>query len=360
MGQRSKKCAGLGRRGILLPRATPPETCPSLASTRGRRRALALLFLLAVWAANSSTLAGPPPGPPLLLAHRGLGQTFPAEGLTAQTNTAARIHPVEHPFLENTIPAMEAAFAAGADMVELDVQPTRDGRFAVFHDWTLDHRTEATGVTRERTLDELRRLDVGHGYTADGGKTFPFRGKGVGLMPSLDEVLARFPGRAFLIHMKSDDPREGELLAAFLSTLPPERLAPLSVYGGDRPVAALKARLPGVRVMSKGTLKSAFFAYLAFGWTGHVPAGMRGALLALPLRYAKFLWGWPHRFERRVRDAGSVFLLVAGDGAWSEGFDDAARLADLPEGYAGGIWTNRIDRVAPLLKGTGKPGGGTN
>ena len=38
----------------------------------------------------------------------------------------------------------------------------------------------------------------------------------------------------------------------------------------------------------------------------------------------------------------------------------AARLADLPEGYAGGIWTNRIDRVAPLLKGTGKPGGGTN
>jgi hypothetical protein len=33
--------------------------------------------------------------------------------------------------------------------------------------------------------------------------TDPFRGKGVGLMPSLDEVLTRFPDREFLIDIKS-------------------------------------------------------------------------------------------------------------------------------------------------------------
>lgn len=41
--------------------------------------------------------------------------------------------------------------------------------------------------------------------------------KGVRLMPSLDEVLARFPDRSFLIHVKSNDPKEEELLAQYLS-----------------------------------------------------------------------------------------------------------------------------------------------
>ena len=58
----------------------------------------------------------------------------------------------------------------------------------------------------KHTLADLKTLDVGYGYTADGGKTFPFRHKGVGLMPSLDEVIAAFPGKRFLIHIKSNDP----------------------------------------------------------------------------------------------------------------------------------------------------------
>jgi len=55
---------------------------------------------------------------------------------------------------------MQAAFAAGADIVEFDIHPTTDGHFAVFHDWTLDWRTDGRGVTRERTLAELKALDT--------------------------------------------------------------------------------------------------------------------------------------------------------------------------------------------------------
>src|SRR5918994_865281 len=90
-----------------------------------------------------------------LLAHRGLAQTYPATGLTATTCTAARIFPPEHSLIENTLPSMRAAFAAGADIVELDVHPTTDGPIAVFHDWTLDCRTDGRGVTRERSFAEL-------------------------------------------------------------------------------------------------------------------------------------------------------------------------------------------------------------
>jgi glycerophosphoryl diester phosphodiesterase len=36
-----------------------------------------------------------------------------------------------------------------------------------------------------------------------------------------------------------------------------------------------------------------------------------------------------------------------GDG-FSRGIDDADEFRQLPPGYAGGVWTNRIDRIAPL------------
>lgn len=39
--------------------------------------------------------------------------------------------------LENTIPAMEKAKQAGANLVELDIQQTKDGKFIVYHDESL-------------------------------------------------------------------------------------------------------------------------------------------------------------------------------------------------------------------------------
>ncbi len=310
-----------------------------------------VIFLVAfVYLNNSSLFVASRSQGPWLLAHRGLGQTFSMQGITSETNTAQRIYPPEHPYLENTIPSMAAAFRAGAAMVELDVHPTLDGQFAVFHDWILNYRTNGTGTTREHTMAELKTLDVGYGYSADNGKTFPFRGKGVGLMPSLTEVLERFPGRSFLIHVKSNDSNEGVLLAEFLKKLPPGRRAQLAVYGGDQPIAALKQRLPKLRVMSKAGAKKALIAYLAVGWTGYLPAGMRNTFLYLPLKYARLLWGWPHRFIKRLNDAHSQFAVVLGNGEWSEGFDTVASLRQLPPGYAGGIWTNRIDRIGAAVQ----------
>lgn len=241
-----------------------------------------LLLLAFIYFNNSSIFIRKEGGEPLLLAHRGLGQTFPMEGITGETNTAARIDPPEHPYLENTIPSMEAAFRAGADIVELDIHPTSDGQFAVFHDWILDYRTNGRGVTREHTLAELKALDIGYGYTADQGKTYPFRGKGIGLMPSLAETLDHFPDRTLLIHIKSNDPQEGELLVGYLKKLPNQRLNRLIVYGGHQPIAILQENLPGLRVMSKATLKKAFIQYLVLGWTGYIPAAMKNSFFTYP------------------------------------------------------------------------------
>lgn len=317
---------------------------------RRAKRALAILIVLAaaVWAVNTSRFTEPA-GEPLLLAHRGLGQTFDLEGVENDTCTAERIHPPEHPYLENTLPSMQAAFEAGADIVELDIHQTRDHRLVVFHDWTLDCRTEGTGETRDTTLEELQKLDAGYGYTADGGKTFPFRGMGVGMIPTLEEVLDTFPDRQLLLHLKSDDPSDGRLLADRLEQLPPERLEQLAVYGGNRSVAAAVAELPALRAMSRATLTRCLAWYIAVGWTSYVPSTCEGGQLHIPDKIGPWLWGWPQKFVDRMEAHNTTVVVVKGSGGFSDGFDTPEDVGDLPDGFSGVVWTNRIDKVAPLL-----------
>lgn len=62
---------------------------------------------------------------------------------------------------ENTAPAIEASIADGVEWVEVDVRLTRDGQHVLFHDDTLDDKTDGHGRVRERTLAELREVDAG-------------------------------------------------------------------------------------------------------------------------------------------------------------------------------------------------------
>lgn len=62
---------------------------------------------------------------------------------------------------ENTMAAFALAHSQGADMIELDVQPTADGRLAVFHDDTTERWDGRPRPVAECTLAELERLDIG-------------------------------------------------------------------------------------------------------------------------------------------------------------------------------------------------------
>jgi glycerophosphoryl diester phosphodiesterase len=312
---------------------------------------LVIAFSAFAYLNNAAWLSTPSGTKPLLLAHRGMAQTFDLDGIQADTCTATRIHPPAHRYLENTLASMRAAFESGADIIELDVHPTTDGAFAVFHDWTLDCRTDGKGNTRDHSLTELKALDVGYGYTADGGKIFPFRGTGVGAMPSLDEVLTAFPERRFLIHIKSNVAADGDRLAERLDRLAPAQRDRVWVYGGDRPVDALRKRL-AMKTMTGSRLKQCLLRYVGVGWSGVVPESCRGTIVLVPANVGPWLWGWPHRFVDRMRRADSeVFVLGpwGGDG-FSSGIDRADQVRTLPIGYAGGIWTNRVDVIAPLVQ----------
>lgn len=314
------------------------------------RRPVALLLVLiatGIYLSNTNLLAPERQGKPAILAHRGIAQQFETTDLTNDTCTASRMLPPTNSYLENTIASMQASFEAGADAVEFDIHPTTDGQFAVFHDWTLDCRTNGIGVTREHSMAELRTLDIGYGYTADGGKTFPFRGKGVGLLPSMAEVLRTFPERPFLINVKSNDPAEGEKLAAALKSLPPPRRALLMAYGGDKPIETLRALLPDIRTMSRRSLKACLLRYMAYGWTGAVPAACNSMVVFVPVNVAPWLWGWPNLFLDRMGSVGSVVFVVGPyhGGDFSTGIDNSKDLARLPKGYSGGVLTNETEIV---------------
>lgn len=105
----------------------------------------------------------------------------------------------------NTLEAFELGLKQGGDIIELDVHMTKDGVVVVSHDETIDRLTNGKGLIREMTLAELRAYDFGYGFTPDGGKTYPYRGKGVRI-PTLEEVFQRFPGVRVNVELKQQSP----------------------------------------------------------------------------------------------------------------------------------------------------------
>lgn len=102
---------------------------------------------------------------------------------------------------ENTMAAFEKAFEMGADMLELDVQLSKDGQVVVIHDSTVERTTNGQGKVGDLTLEELQKLDAGSWYHTE------FKGE---IIPTLAEVLEHYGGRiGLLIEIKSPSHHPG-------------------------------------------------------------------------------------------------------------------------------------------------------
>jgi glycerophosphoryl diester phosphodiesterase len=116
-------------------------------------------------------------------------------------------------FPENTIPSFDRALELGADAIEFDLRVSRDGEVVIIHDPTVDRTTSGTGAVSSLTLDQLKSLDAGARFSPDGGRTFPFRGRGL-TIPTFAEMLARYRSSPLLIEVKI--PEAGRLAPAVL------------------------------------------------------------------------------------------------------------------------------------------------
>jgi glycerophosphoryl diester phosphodiesterase len=99
---------------------------------------------------------------------------------------------------ENTIAAFDHGLSFGADGLEFDVHLSRDGVVVVHHDPTLERTTNGRGRLAALTADELGRLDA--------GAHFPGFAGAAGGVPTLRDVLHRYPSTRMIIELKLNAP----------------------------------------------------------------------------------------------------------------------------------------------------------
>ena len=223
----------------------------------------------------------------------------------------------------------------GAEGLELDLQRTRDGHVVVLHDETVDRTTDGHGRVDTMTLEQLRGLDAGHGFVDVGGER-PFAGRGL-RVPTLEEVLERFPGTWMSLDLKQGDPLTEERTIAILEAHDAARHV---VVSAESPVSAkrLAARAPGLRRFFDR--RSAFTFYLRHrtrSWLGYRPPAES---LQIPVTWR----GRRLDTERLIDDAHRCGVEVR---YWT--VNDEATMLRLIERGADGIITDHPARLRDLL-----------
>ena len=158
-----------------------------------------LLLLIVAWVYVHHRAVTAPIKPPI--AHPVLEQLLGGRPLVIAYQGSSMEAP------PNTMPAFEKAAALGPQVaLWVDVRPTRDGTLVAYEPKDLSAETDGHGWVQFATKADLDKLDAGFRFTNDDGKSYPYRGQGL-KVPSLDEVLARFPDRFFVLSFQ--DYKEG-------------------------------------------------------------------------------------------------------------------------------------------------------
>ncbi len=177
----------------------------------------------------------------------------------------------EHP--SGTMYAFRESLALGADMLELDVQPTKDGQLVVLHDQSLQRTTGAAQSVYDTPLADVQKLDAAYNFVPGEGteigkpaSAYPLRGVRTGdkraplgyraedfRIPSLEEVLKTFPDVPINIEIKGRSDadwqsflRNADLLVALLRRVPHKQLIVVSFL--QDAVERFHAQMPEVGV----------------------------------------------------------------------------------------------------------------
>jgi glycerophosphoryl diester phosphodiesterase len=173
-----------------------------------RRLALAVALLLLAAAPAGAANRWIQKRAPLNIAHQGGEDEFPS----------------------NTLYAFRKAVRAGADMLELDIGVTKDGKVIVMHDTTVDGKTDGHGTVSSKSVAQMKRLDAAYWfapgeddhYSHDHpASAYTFRGVATGKrkppkgyraadfrVPTLAEVMRAFPHTPINIEIKGRTPAE--------------------------------------------------------------------------------------------------------------------------------------------------------
>lgn len=178
---------------------------------------------------------------------------------------------------ENTLPSFAQAVALGADAVELDLHLSSDGVLMVIHDPSLERTTDGRGAVAAHTAQALQRLDAGAGFSRDGGRSHPWRGRGV-VIPRFDQLVEALPPTLPLIIELKTAAAAPALLAAVRRHALQRRVI---VAGFDRASTA-PLRDAGFAL---GACQREVAALLPFALLGRDPGPLPYRALCIPPRW---------------------------------------------------------------------------
>jgi glycerophosphoryl diester phosphodiesterase len=248
---------------------------------------------------------------------------------------------------ENTLSAFSNAAEIGADILEMDVQATADGVIVCIHDATVDRTTDGRGRVASFALSELQKLDAGHYWTGDGGRTYPFRGKGI-RVPTLDEVFTRLPEIRMIVEMKHVGPELAQPLCSLIRRFWMTKRVLVASMNIDA-LIAFRRTCPEVATSMSGREARIFYGVQSLGLAAAYSPPVRA--LQIPYRLGENVIANRGLIEAAHRRNVQVQV-------WT--ISDEARMKELIGIGVDGIITDRPDRLLELIgsadKRRGRPG----
>jgi glycerophosphoryl diester phosphodiesterase len=292
------------------PSTMPPATTSTTSTTVAPAGARTVADLLAL-------------GRPIVLAHTGGENQFPG----------------------STMFAFGESMRAGVDMLDLNVQLTKDGVLVIQHDDTVDRTTNGTGNVADMDLATIQALDDAYWFTTactcpghpDGD--YVYRGIRTGErpppagytaddfnVPTLRQLIERYPDVPLNIEIEGDGQRGIDGATALISELTAlGRLDATVISAFDDSVITAVRQLAPTAEISPGLTTSA-------GWVLNdqpLPAGER--ILQLPPRFEDVevltpevvarshaagyvIWVWPNDDALETADGYASLLQMGLDG----------------------------------------------
>ena len=130
-------------------------------------------------------------------------------------------------FPENSLEAIESAIRMGVDVVELDLQRTKDGKLILMHDSKLDRTTTGKGKVSDWTLDSIKTLRLKNGCNI----------KTIHKVPTLEEALLAAKGK-IMINLDKADRYFDQVYELLQKTGTTEQI----IMKGSKPAKEVKAR----------------------------------------------------------------------------------------------------------------------
>ena len=259
----------------------------------------------------------------------------------------------------NTLFAFAGAVDKGSHGLELDIHATADGHLVVLHDATVDRTTGSSGRVDSMTLEQVRRLDAAHWFVPGAGAVhgadpdaYVWRGIATGqrrpppgfdppdfTIPTLAEVLERFPGTYVNIDIKNGPPDTAAYEQALVDLLERYTRADDVIVASflDDAMARFKRLAPRVWTSAGPAATAAFWAAARHGGGADVPGH---CALQVPLTH-EGVTVVTEDFVRKAHDHGLAVHV------WT--IDDVPTMRWLLDIGTDGIVTDRPQLLASLL-----------